>query len=277
LIEQHREMLVPGQGIVRDRGPTKEYSEFPKHMTHPGFQPGTGDKEHKVMDENGNPTGRVYYSGGRSIRFPPVLVHTEAQEEYHASQGYVTIGKSDAAAFARAVATAVPVPEEHKPIEYPKWSHGKMVNNADEEAEHLRDLGIDALGRPLASSEPPGDPVVNAEANTLEVWPAVSGAAAQPPVATEEEEIAALEARLAALKAARAPIVSMNQTTEPIVMKQPALQASAPTDVIEQITQAAAKLAVEMNTADKDALRAERAAKIKEGKERAKAARETAA
>lgn len=140
MLDQNRTLLQPGQGIVRDAGPATNHSEYPKHMVHPGYRPGKAAKEVKLNDEAGNPGWKVAYVGGEAIRFPPVLVMDEKQEEFHKSQGYVSVGKSDPAAFARAVAAAAPPVETHVPEEYPKWivALGRSVNNAEEEAEALR-------------------------------------------------------------------------------------------------------------------------------------------
>lgn len=173
-IQQPRTMQRPGQGIVNPAGPTAVHSEYPKHMAHPGYQPGS------VGDEVKSPHGFSYHVGGTSIRFPPVLVHDEDQEEYHKSQGYVSIGKSDPAAFARAVASAAPTAEIHEPDPYPKWiaALNRSVGSAEEEAEAL---GLSNEGAPrtllapempsTSSEEPGAEPALSAEVNTLEVWP----------------------------------------------------------------------------------------------------------
>lgn len=202
-------LLAPGEGRYSEPAPTSEFSKFPMHMVHPGFSPGT------VGEEIKSPHGFSYHVGGTAIRFPPVLVWTEDQEQQHAAQGYVSIGKSDPAAFARAVAEARPIEPDHKPEPYPKWVGGKVANNAEEEAR--------ILGVPVASSEPAeAAPSIDTEVNTLEVWP--KQAPGLGGGASAEDEIAALEARLAALRASRAePIVTLNEDaiTEPLVMKEP--------------------------------------------------------
>lgn len=206
-------LTTPGQGIVHPGTPNTQFQEYPKHMRHPGFRPGVADKEIKVLDENGTPTGRVVFRGGQSIRFPPVLVRSRASEEEHAAQGYETVGPSSEEAFRRAVATPAPSVTDYVPIEYPKWCHGMMVIDAVEEEERLRELGIDKEGRPLpppqTSSEPAAaEPALTAKVHTAEHEP--------EPVLTEEEEIAALEARLAALKAKNPDPVILAQPEEPI-------------------------------------------------------------
>lgn len=131
--QQQRTLKRPGAGIIRDDDPSDQHSEYPKHMVHPGYQPG------KVGTEVKSPHGFSYFVGGESIRFPPVLVMDADQEEYHASQGYVSAGKSDPAAFARAIQAATPQAETHVPDEYPKWiaALNRSVDSAEEEAEAL--------------------------------------------------------------------------------------------------------------------------------------------
>lgn len=131
--QQQRTLKRPGAGIIRDGEPSDQHSEYPKHMVHPGYQPG------KVGTEVKSPHGFSYFVGGESIRFAPVLVMDADQEEYHASQGYVSAGKSDPAAFARAIQAASPQAETHVPDEYPKWipALNRAVDSAEEEAEAL--------------------------------------------------------------------------------------------------------------------------------------------
>lgn len=264
-----REMQRPGQGIVREAAPTTDHAEYPKHMVHPGFQPGTADEEIKL------PGGMLQYHGGKSIRHPPVLVYDANQEAYEASQGYVVLVKSDPEAFRRAVASAQPMAENYQPVEFPKWSHGKEVKNADEEREWLYELGLDQDGHPviegsatevheqlrLGSSEPAGEPALDTEVNTREVFPA-----------TEGDEIAALEARLAALKAKKVePIVKLVPPAEPVVMQETVTQVKTG-ELLVAIDQAAA----DQDAAAMQATRAERARKMREGKARKKAEREAA-
>ena len=106
------------------------HSEYPKHMRHPSFQPGTVGKE--VV----SPNGVRHNVGGSPIKFPPVLVHNPDDEEFYAAKGYVVQGQSDAAAFANAYATAEPM-SDYKPQQYPKWVNGRLVENEDEEIAAL--------------------------------------------------------------------------------------------------------------------------------------------
>lgn len=171
MIEQQREMLKPGKGILRDDGPMTQHKEYPKMMTHPGYQKGVPDQEIKVLDENGMPTGRLVYKGGQPNRFSPVLVHSRADEEYHAAQGYGNPVQCDAAAFDRLVASSPMTSETYVPIEYPKYVFGKIVNDAEEAEARLAELNINADGSPRGSETTTGKPALSAEVNTLEVWP----------------------------------------------------------------------------------------------------------
>lgn len=221
MFEPQRTLLMPGQGIVKEPLPVSDHTEYPKHMIHPGYQPAS------VGTEVRSPHGFTYFIGGTAIRFPPVLVMDADQEARHAADGYVSIGKSDPAAFARAVAASAPPVTDYKPDEYPKWVNGRVVNSAEEEAELL------GLPMPAATSEAPATaPEVDTEVNSLEVQPApMPGLGGD---ASEEDEIAALEAKLAALKAKKAaPIVTLNEKAidEPLVMKETVTQANTPADV----------------------------------------------
>src|SRR5665647_2030304 len=118
-----------------------EYQEFPKHMAHPAYTPGSLGTEVK------SPGGVPHYVGGKSARFPPVMVHNADQQEYHESQGYVAQGTTDAAAFTRAHAIAPPM-SNYKPEEYPKWIGDVLVQDEDEEAAL-------AAAPPPAVAEPP--------------------------------------------------------------------------------------------------------------------------
>lgn len=192
-------LLEPGKGQYREAPPVTEHSRYPLHMEHPGFQPGIPDREIKVVDPaTGRPTGQLIYTGSQPIRYAPVLVFDSDQEEGHAAQGYRPVGKSDPAAFAKAVATAAPPVLDYKPIEYPKWVFGKMVNDVAEEEARYIELNINKDGSPrVVSSElNPAEIKVDVEVNSLEVFPP-----------SEEDEIAALEAKLAALKAKKAPTI----------------------------------------------------------------------
>jgi hypothetical protein len=254
VIEQHRTMEIPGAGIMRDGGPATQHEEFPRYMTHPGYRRGKPDKEIKVFNEAGQEVGKRYM-GGESIRFPPVLARTAAQRDYHLSQGYEDNGKSDAAAFHRLVAEAQPVQENYIPIEYPKFVFGKIVDNAEEAEARLIELNINADGSPREAAPAPSEPsvvediIADLAAETIE----------EPD--GEEDEIAALEAKLAALKAKKAePVVTLNEAalTEPLVMKEPVTDVSAPADVTKAMKNATRVAKIKATMARK---KAEKAAK----------------
>ena len=159
-----RTMQVPGQGLIPQGRPTIDYKEYPKMMTHPQYQPGKPGPEVK------SPHGFSYHVGGTPIRFPPVLVKTPDDEEYHKSMGYESQGKCDAAAFARAVgAGQIPDHVAYKPLEYPKWVHGKLIHSREEE---------DRLFRPetvLVTQEGSSEPALNTEVATLLDRPDIAG------------------------------------------------------------------------------------------------------
>lgn len=139
-----RTMLVPGQGLIPRGRPTIDHNEYPKMMTHPQFQPG------KPSEAMKHPSGFTYHGIGTPIRFPHVLVKTPDDEAYHASLGYESQGKCDAAAFDRAVgAGQIPDQSAYKPLEYPKWVQGKLCNDRAQE-----DAWIAKCGGPAVEQAP---------------------------------------------------------------------------------------------------------------------------
>lgn len=131
-----RTMLVPGQGLIPRGRPTIDHNEYPKMMTHPQFQPG------KPSEAMKHPSGFTYHGIGTPIRFPHVLVKTPDDEAYHASLGYESQGKCDAAAFDRAVgAGQIPDQSAYKPLEYPKWVQGKLCNDRAQEDAWIAKCG----------------------------------------------------------------------------------------------------------------------------------------
>lgn len=182
MIEQ-RTMQKPGEGIVPPEQAATQHQEYPKHMVHDGYQPGQLGEVIKFGDQDR--PAFTYRAPGTAIRFPPVLVLNEQQEEYHKAQGYRSIGKSDPAAFARAVATAAPQVLDYKPVEYPKMVAGKTVNNAAEEAA--------ALGLP-----PPAPPVVELAEKSDDLEIAELELKLAEARASKAERIARLKAELAA-------------------------------------------------------------------------------
>lgn len=179
LIDQ-RVMEPPGQGIVTPPAAIREHQEYPKHMRHPGYAPAT------IGEEVKSPHGFTYYRGGTAQRYPPVLVSSERDEQYHLAQGYETVGACTPEAFAKVVQLDTPTIEHHVAIEYPKWVQGKLVKSAEEEAR--------VTGQPVQASSEAATavPVVNTEINTLEPAPA--------PAESKEEKRARLLRELAELE-----------------------------------------------------------------------------
>jgi hypothetical protein len=188
MLQQHADT------IIRDAPPTREHKEYPKYMTHPAYQPG------RVGEEVRSPAGFSYHVGGTPIRYPPMLVRDADQEEYYRSQGYVTQGKSDPAAFAAAVQAMPPPDENYRPKEYPKWVGDFLVNNREEEeaAAHKRrvQLGIEPPGEEDAPEITPTDPVPEI-AHEAPPEPAPSPESNPPPA----PQTALLDARMTALEA----------------------------------------------------------------------------
>jgi len=164
IIQQHAD------GIIRDAPPTREHKMYPKYMTHPAYQPG------QVGTEVRSPGGFSYHVGGTPIRYPPVLVPDADSEEYHASQGYVSHGKSSPEDFARAVQAMPPPDENYRPQEYPKWVGDYLVNSREEEelAAHKRrvQLGIEepVAETPVVESNP--EPAPSPESTPPQAQPA---------------------------------------------------------------------------------------------------------
>lgn len=153
-----RTMQVPGAGLIPNGRPTIDYKEYPKMMTHPQYRPGkpTPPMKHEA--------GFTFHGIGEPIRFPPVLVKTQRDEEYHAAQGYLSQGKCDAAAFDRAVgAGKIPDATVYKVLEYPKWVLGKLCNDLAAENAWLVQNGQDPVG--VAADAAP--PEINTEVATL--------------------------------------------------------------------------------------------------------------
>lgn len=140
-------MINHASGIVRPTPPTAVFQEYPKAMTHPGYQPA------QVAQEIRHPDGKISFVGGTSVRLAPVLVQDADQEEYYVSRGYVTTGTCDPAAFAKLAAQAQPVNAGYVPQEYPKWAGGVLVNSREEE-----DAALIARREQLKVKHPEPDP-----------------------------------------------------------------------------------------------------------------------
>lgn len=176
-------LLAPGSAMEREgqSGKSPVYKDYPKYMRHPGFQPGT------VGREVTSPLKVTYNLPGEPIRYPPVLVHTPDQEEYHASQGYVSQGTCSQAAFERLAAGPAPELATYQPQEYPKWNAklNRVIQSAEEEQ---RLLGV--------ASDPPGEPAIDTEVATLLDTVHIQ----QEPVETRAEKLARLKREIEELE-----------------------------------------------------------------------------
>jgi hypothetical protein len=191
-----RTMQVPGQGIVPAGRPTIDYKEYPKMMTHPQFQPGKPSPEIK------SPHGFTYHGIGTPVRFPPVMVKTPDDEAYHASLGYVSQGKTDPAAFDRAVGNGqIPEHVAYKALEYPKWVQGKLCQNSEEEQKVL---GGPTMTQIAAEAE---QPALDTEVAKLLDRPDIAKSADQTRIAELEAKVDRLTDLLAkALKLREGPV-----------------------------------------------------------------------
>lgn len=179
-----------------------EYQEYPKAMVHPHYKKG---EAHAIPG-----TGRVDQRGqeirmdfqGTADHFPPVLVHNQDQEEYHASKGYIPGGTMDASAFARGVAK--PIPPGYEPERYPMWVGGALVNDEAEEHEARLAAGMDPLPETLTP-----EPGLEPNEQPVEMAPDLAAqlAAARAELAEAQVELAASrgEPAKAPQKTARTP------------------------------------------------------------------------
>lgn len=90
----------------------QKFEEYPKYMKHPHEKPAVLGTE---------------YGQGKPMQFAPVVVNNKRQEEEYASKGYEPAGKSNVAAFNRAM--IAPVDDTYVYAEYPKWVNGVLVQD----------------------------------------------------------------------------------------------------------------------------------------------------
>jgi hypothetical protein len=199
----------PGTGLVTAEPPTREFKRYPLMMIHPAYQPGRPGLEVT------SPLKVTYNLPGTAIRFAPVLVHNEKDEEYHKAQGYVENGTCSMDAFRQAVEGGYQSTTQHEVIMYPKWVKGKLVNSEEEEAALLGE-----------TSEPAGTPKLEAEVASLLERPDV----AKPE--TREQRIARLKAELAAELEADEPTVQGNDAQ--LLADEAAAKKKAKSDKIKE-------------------------------------------
>lgn len=229
-MSEQRTLLAPGQGIYRQAPTPGEHQKYPMHMAHPGFKPGT------VGAEVVSPHGFKYNLPGTAIRFPPVLVMNADQEERHAADGYVPVGRSDPAAFARAATTAVPVTLDYKPVEYPKWAGGVLVNTPEEEQAALAKRAMQAGQAPLLVASPTSELDLIARRGLDELV----DRAIDPPAKTADQiRIAELEAELATTKTALARVVELEARFTALLEQMPEKAEEAPVETSPESTEPA--------------------------------------
>lgn len=116
------------------------YEEYPMVMVHPNAQPAVFVEE-----------GASHQS--RPATFPPVTVNDQDQREQYEAKGYQPAGKGDPHAYAKAALSTPPV--NHVVEEYPKWCHGQIVNNEEEELARLEAMEPKADPAPLPVKQEP--------------------------------------------------------------------------------------------------------------------------
>jgi len=95
---------------------------YPKEMRHPAFVPAVVSGYHRL------PGNKVKDDPpGRPMRFPPVWVNNDDQEQYYASLGYVPVGVADAEAYRRAtIGEDRAGPYKHQ--DFPCWLYAPLVS-----------------------------------------------------------------------------------------------------------------------------------------------------
>lgn len=109
-----------------------EHQRYPMMMSHPHYRKAKMEKVSPELPDRKSDWRQV-----ATEQFPPVMVHTEDQEEQHKAKGYVPNGTSDPAAYADAVADA-PAPD-YEADEYPKWVHGVLCEDVDAELKAMEE------------------------------------------------------------------------------------------------------------------------------------------
>lgn len=276
-MSEQRTLLAPGQGIYRQAPTPGEHQKYPMHMAHPGFKPGT------VGAEVVSPHGFKYNLPGTAIRFPPVLVMNADQEERHAADGYVPVGRSDPAAFARAATTVVPVTLDYKPVEYPKWAGGVLVNTPEEEQAALAKRAAQAGQKPIDVATGPSAAVVSPAPpiGPDGGWFVVVDAAIDPPAKTAAQiRIEELEAELATTKTALARVVELEARFTALLEQMPEKVEEPPVEASPESTEPAMDNVAGPRTID-DLLAADpttlsHGEKVKVGRHKAALAKQTA-
>lgn len=99
---------------------TREFARFPMWMRHPAQQAAV------ISDDYAGGERRATDARpGAPLRFPPVMVENEDQEEYHRAQGYEP-SAGNPTAFLKA--TVAPEPPGYQRHEYPRMLPGGMID-----------------------------------------------------------------------------------------------------------------------------------------------------
>ena len=160
-------------------GEIPPFEKYPLLMVHPGFTPAN------VGQPQRDGSGRItHHVGGTSLRYPPVQVHTQQDEDYYAGQGYVPSGKGDPTAWVAAHTSPIDI-GGFVPIQYPKWVIDREVQDEAEEAR-VRAMHAGGVVPPPRAPEAPAPYVADPPA-------AVETAAVQ------DSRIDALEAKVGGL------------------------------------------------------------------------------
>jgi hypothetical protein len=66
----------------------------------------------------------------------PIIVNSAGEQEGYLARGYIVPGISDPEGYENEIAGALP--EKYRPLEYPKWCSGVLVNSQAEEDQLRR-------------------------------------------------------------------------------------------------------------------------------------------
>lgn len=137
----------------------QEFQEFPMTMAHPHYAPA------KLIPIEGTerraPNGYIISQDVRGIpeRYSPITVRNADEIEYYKAQGYEVVGKSDPAAYVRAL--AAPEVMAYVPERYPMWVNGVLVKTKDEEESALSGSADMELDEPHQDYVQTGSPMLD--------------------------------------------------------------------------------------------------------------------
>ena len=105
-----------------------EYREYPLMLSHPDHADAIPEQRMMFKGLDGKPVEQI--TPGSPEKFPHAIVNSKAEEAPWLARGYRRIGKSDADAVERAVAS--PFNPDFTPQEFPKMVDGKIVDPFNE-------------------------------------------------------------------------------------------------------------------------------------------------